>query len=75
MNDVWYLALAYAVIWLGLFGYLFRLTERAKRLHRDVDALKEFFHVEPAETARDAGAAAEPVVVTSRPGTAAATSE
>ena len=75
MNDVWYLALAYGVIWLGLFAYLFRLTERAKKLRRDVDALKEFFHAEPGEATRDTAEAGEPVLVTARPGTAAAPSE
>ncbi len=39
MNDLWYLALAYAVICLGLIGYLFRLAARAQSLSQEVNLL------------------------------------
>ena len=41
MKDVTYLALAYGVIWFGLFAYLFRLAGREKRLRREVSLLLE----------------------------------
>jgi CcmD family protein len=40
MGDLWYLALAYGVIWLGLVGYVFRLAARAESLGREVDLLR-----------------------------------
>lgn len=40
MADLWYLALAYGVIWLGLFVYLFRLAARAEGLRREVSLLR-----------------------------------
>lgn len=40
MGDLWYLALAYGVIWLGLVGYVFRLAARAESLSREVDLLR-----------------------------------
>lgn len=40
MDDLWYLALAYGVIWLGLIGYVFRLAGRAESLRREVNLLR-----------------------------------
>ncbi|OGO09436.1 MAG: hypothetical protein A2Y61_04340 [Chloroflexi bacterium RBG_13_60_13] len=52
MSDVWYLALAYGVIWLGLFAYLFRLAGRAEALRRDVALLKGMLQGEYVEAER-----------------------
>ena len=41
MGDLWYLALAYGVIWLGLLAYLFRLARRAEGLSRELGLLKQ----------------------------------
>jgi CcmD family protein len=48
MGDLWYLALAYGVIWLGLVGYLFRLAVRAQSLSREVDLLRDILQAEEA---------------------------
>jgi CcmD family protein len=49
MSDVWYLALAYGVIWLGLFAYLFRLAGQAETLRRDLALLRGMLQGERAE--------------------------
>ena len=41
MGDLWYLALAYGVIWSGLLVYLFRLARRAEGLSRELGLLKQ----------------------------------
>ncbi len=41
MADLWYLALAYGVIWSGLLVYLFRLARRAEGLSRELGLLKQ----------------------------------
>ena len=46
MADVWYLALAYGIIWLGLFGYLFRLSRRARDLSQELNVLREVLATE-----------------------------
>ncbi|MDI6857462.1 MAG: CcmD family protein [Dehalococcoidia bacterium] len=40
MSDVWYLALAYGAVWLGLVVYLFRLAGQAEALRKEVTFLK-----------------------------------
>ncbi len=47
MGDLWYLALAYGVIWLGLFVYLFRLAARAEGLRREVSLLRGMLEADP----------------------------
>ena len=41
MADLWYLALAYGVIWSGLLAYLFHLARRAEGLSRELGLLKQ----------------------------------
>jgi CcmD family protein len=41
MGDLWYVALAYGVIWTGLLGYVFRLSRRAHDLGQELDLLRE----------------------------------
>ena len=48
MGDLWYLALAYGVIWLGLVGYVFRLAARAESLSREVDLLRDMLQPDEA---------------------------
>jgi len=36
-----YLFWAFAVVWVGLFAYLYRLVQRSLRLEREIDALSE----------------------------------
>ncbi len=48
MGDLWYLALAYGVIWLGLVGYVFRLAARTESLSREVDLLRGILQAEEA---------------------------
>jgi CcmD family protein len=49
MGDLWYVALAYGVIWLGLFIYLFRLAGQAEGLRREVRLLRSMLQAEPQE--------------------------
>ena len=46
MADVWYLALAYGIIWLGLFGYLFRLSRQARDLGQELKVLRDVLATE-----------------------------
>jgi len=46
MADFWYLALAYGIIWLGLFGYLFHLSRRARDLGQELNVLREVLATE-----------------------------
>lgn len=41
MENLSYLFAAFAVIWAGLFAYVFILVQRQRRLRRDIDWLKE----------------------------------
>jgi CcmD family protein len=50
--DVWYLALAYGIIWLGLFGYLFHLSRKARDLNRELNVLRDVLAAEGADDPR-----------------------
>ena len=41
MENLSYLFAAFAVIWVGLLGYVFVLAQRQRRLRRDIELLKE----------------------------------
>jgi len=47
MGGLEYVALAYGIIWLGLFAYLFRLSLRAESLRRELELLKEMLQTDP----------------------------
>jgi CcmD family protein len=49
MADVWYLALAYGIIWLGLFGYLFHLSRQARDLRQELNVLREVLATEDSD--------------------------
>ncbi len=55
MGDLWYLALAYGVIWLGLVGYVFRLAGRAESLSREVNLLRGMLQTEEAAVGEGQG--------------------
>jgi CcmD family protein len=55
VDDLWYLALAYGVIWLGLVGYVFRLAARAESLSREVDLLRGMLQTEEAAAGEGRG--------------------
>ena len=40
MENLGYLFAAYIVIWLGISGYVFRLSQRQKDLEEEVNTLK-----------------------------------
>ncbi len=46
MGDLWYVALAYGVIWLGLFAYLFRLAGQAEVLRKEVRLLRSMLQAD-----------------------------
>ena len=46
MENAGYLFAAYAIVWAVLFGYIFILSRRQKRLRREIDLLKEALHKE-----------------------------
>ena len=41
MENASYLFAAYAIVWVVLFGYIFVLSQRQKKLRREIDLLKE----------------------------------
>jgi len=41
MDNVGYIIAAFAVVWLGLFIFIFMLVQREKALRKEVAALKE----------------------------------
>ena len=41
MGDLWYLALAYGVIWTGLLAYVFRLSRHAAGLREELGLLRQ----------------------------------
>lgn len=38
---LWYLFLAYTAVWIIMFGFLFRMVHRAKKLEQEVRLLKQ----------------------------------
>jgi CcmD family protein len=50
--DVWYLALAYGIIWLGLFGYLFHLSRQVRDLNRELNVLRDVLAAEGGDDPR-----------------------
>ena len=47
MGDLWYLALAYSVIWLGLVAYLVRLSRHAQGLRQELQVLRDELRSDP----------------------------
>ena len=41
MGDLWYLALAYGVIWVVLLAYLYSIARRQESLRQEVKALEK----------------------------------
>lgn len=41
MENAGYLLAAFAVVWVVLFGYIFILAQRQKRLRQEIELLKE----------------------------------
>ena len=41
MENAGYLFAAFTIIWVVLFGYVFSLVQRQKKLRREIDLLKE----------------------------------
>jgi CcmD family protein len=41
MDSIWYLALAYAVIWVGLFAYLVNLAREGRSIRQQMDLLRD----------------------------------
>lgn len=41
MDNLWYLALAYAVIWIGLFAYLANLAREERSIRQRMDLLQD----------------------------------
>ena len=53
MSDLEYVALAYGVIWLGLLGYLLRLSLRQEHLRREVRLLEQMLQEEESAIEED----------------------
>jgi CcmD family protein len=45
-ENISYLFAAFAIVWVMLFGYIFTLSQRQKRLRREIDSLKESLHAD-----------------------------
>tara|TARA_B100001971_G_C18173935_1_gene528824 strand:- start:317 stop:463 length:147 start_codon:yes stop_codon:yes gene_type:complete len=48
MENASYLFAAFAIVWVVLFGYIFILSQRQKKLRREIELLKEMLKKEPA---------------------------
>ena len=62
MGDLWYLALAYGVIWTGLLGYVFRLSRHAAGLREELDLLRQMLGGDEMPGAEAEGETAAAVV-------------
>lgn len=51
MNDLTYLFIAFALVWIGAFGYLIRLTGLRKQLEARIDRLEERIAVRESDNA------------------------
>ena len=49
MENAGYLFAAYTVIWAVVFGYVFYLSNRQRRLRQEIDSLKELLEEKEAE--------------------------
>ncbi|MAH39183.1 MAG: heme exporter protein CcmD [Dehalococcoidales bacterium] len=47
MEHASYLFAAFAIVWVVLFGYIFTLSQRQKKLRREIELLKEVLKKEP----------------------------
>jgi CcmD family protein len=47
MGNLWYLALAYGVIWVVLLAYLYSIARRQESLRQEVKAIEEALKGEP----------------------------
>ena len=50
MENAGYLFAAYAIVWVVLFGYIFILFRRQKKLRQEIDLLKEVIHKKTTKT-------------------------
>jgi CcmD family protein len=41
LDNIGYIAAAFAVVWVGLFIYIFALMQKEKGIRRDIESLKE----------------------------------
>lgn len=57
VRNLWYLALAYGVVWASAFGYLLYLVAQARELRREVNLLTRVILQAEAEHADRAAAA------------------
>jgi CcmD family protein len=47
MGDLWYLALAYGVIWVLLLAYLYSIARRQESVRQEVKAIEEALERKP----------------------------
>jgi CcmD family protein len=47
MGNLWYLALAYGVIWVFLLVYLYSIARRQESLRREIEAIEEALRGRP----------------------------
>jgi CcmD family protein len=47
MGNLWYLALAYGVIWVFLLAYVYSIARRQESLRREIKAIEEALKREP----------------------------
>ncbi len=49
MENFGYLLAAFIIIWAVLFGYVFILSQRQRRLRQEIELLKTGLHEQPKE--------------------------
>lgn len=45
-QDLWFLFFAYTALFAVMFGFLYRMLERSRRLQQEVDLLREEYHIQ-----------------------------
>ncbi|MCL8207664.1 MAG: hypothetical protein K6V97_06290 [Actinomycetia bacterium] len=51
-QDLWFLFFGYTALFVIMFGFLYRMLERSRRIQQEVDLLREEYHIQ--EDAKEA---------------------
>lgn len=47
MDNLDYLFMAFAIVWVAIFCYIFVLSRRQKRVQRGIDSIRKSIHSSP----------------------------
>jgi|BEDMetMinimDraft_2_1075160.scaffolds.fasta_scaffold17793_2 hypothetical protein len=52
-QDLWFLFFAYTALFIVMFGFLYRMLARSRRLEEEVDLLREEYHIQESAKGED----------------------